>query len=185
MMLTLAQIPNITMNGYTTITNKPVQWKPLFRVFKFSDESLQDDSVYSPVLEKGKILPLNGEFSQAHLAEYFDRLFPVGTYVECRFEYNFLFTPVGISYTTEGDFEIFLEKIWSCLTGTNLYPYLLLSHFNQYANKGGELKTEHYHLLIPQAKASDLTFDRDLNRFFEKLQASKVVRTFVINTDLT
>lgn len=183
MMLILAQIPNITMNGYAMITNKPVQWKPLFRVFKFSDESLKDDSIYSPVLENGKILPLNGDFSQAHLADYFDRLFPVGNYVECRFEYDFLLAPVGITYTTDGDFEIFLEKIWNCLTGTSLYPYLLLSHFNQYAKKDGELKAEHYHLLIPQAKASDLTFDRDLNKFFEKLQETRLVRTLEINTD--
>lgn len=182
-MLTLAQIPNITMNGYVTITNKPVQWKNLFRMFKFSGENLQDDSIYSPVLENGKILPLQGEFSQAHLADYFDGLFPVGNYVECRFEYDFLLTPVGISYTTEGDFELFLGKIWDCLTGTSLYPYLLLSHFNQYAKKSGELKAEHYHLLIPQARTSDLTFDRDLNIFFEKLQSTNTVRVLEIKTD--
>lgn len=181
----LKDVPNIKINGIVKVTNKPVDWQTLFRVWNYSHEDTSCDSICSPILYNGQIvLSDETQYSVKFLAEKFYNALPYPYVIaDCKFEYDFSLTPVNLEYETDKEMEFFFNFINKCLENTGLYVFLMLSHFRQSANKKGDLKPEHYHFLIPQNDIDDEGFYQGIYRFIDNLKKERVIRRITVKVE--
>lgn len=180
----LRNIPNIRINGVIKITNSPIDWRTLFRVWNYKNEDTSCDSIYSLILQEGQIVFFDDTgYSINTLMEKFYNALPYPYVVaQCKFEYNFLFTPVNLEYDTDGEMEYFCNIINKCLKGTSLSVFLMLSHFKQSANKKGGLKPEHYHFIIPQT-VNDEDYQKGIYVFIDNLKKEKIFGKIIIEVE--
>jgi hypothetical protein len=180
----LRNVPNIKISGTIKVTNRPVDWKTMFRVWNYSREDMSCDSIYSPILHEGQIVPFEEVGGSANdLIDKFYNALPYPYVVaECKFEYDFIYAPVNLEYETDGEMQYFFNLVNSCLKSTGLSVFLMLSHFKQLANKKGKLKPEHYHILIPQTNDDD-SFERGIYFFNNSLKKEKIIRKIIVEVE--
>lgn len=172
----LHEIPHIKLNAEISV-NKPIidnELKNYFRLFKQTEENLEDDCVYSPLFDAPNLFVLDNDYADRM---YLYNVLQIKLPDRCTkfyLSYDFSYAPINIAYTTDGEYSFigtFLDKL---LTQTNLSLLLFVSHFNQIANKTSLcLKPEHFHGLI----GGDAS---DVEQFVKLLKAEKIINKVIV-----
>lgn len=153
----------------------------LFRLYKSPEETLSQDKIYSAFLDKEKVFIVGDDYGERiSMADMiYDALPHRSTLLYI--SYDFSYTPVNLRYGLDKEFAFVGEMIEKALKETNLSLELLISHFNQFANKvGTKLKNEHYHCLIGNPSLSKAELENEINTFLKKLAQNKIIKNINI-----
>lgn len=179
----LHEVPHIKINVdvYFDKENKRRDLDVLLRLYKSPEETLSQDEIHSPYLEKDTVFMVGDNYGEriGMADDLYDALPHSST--RLYFKYDFTNTPVNIEYKLDSEFAFVGRMIEKALIGTNLSLELLMSHFNQFANKSGtRLKDEHFHCLVGNPSMSKAELDYELNLFLENLKQNKIIKDITI-----
>ena len=172
----LHQIPHIKLNVDINV-NKTVAENELgncFRLFKQSEESLEGDCVYSPFFDSPNLFVLGDDYAnRMYLYNILREKLP-DKCTKLHIDYDFTFTPVCVTYTTEGEYLFIGTFLDLMLKDTNLSLLFFVSHFNQFGNKAGTfLKPEHFHAYISGEK-------EDIKIFVNNLKGNDLINKVTV-----
>lgn len=172
----LHEIPHIKLNAEISV-NKPIidnELKNYFRLFKQTEENLEDDCVYSPLFDAPNLFVLGNDYADRM---YLYNVLQIKLPDRCTklyLSYDFSYAPINNAYTTDGEYSFvgtFLDKL---LMQTNLSLLLFVSHFNQIGNKAKTyLKPEHFHGLIGGNTS-------DVEQFVKLLKVEKIINKVIV-----
>ena len=132
------------------------EFQNYFRTFKPAEESVEENSFYSPFFSRGDVIPMH--------EHYGDRVNPIDVIfnslqgMDCvylRIEYDFKFAAVNEEYITDGEFLRLKEILKKACQGTDFYIAFMVSHFNQLVGKPAYQEKEHYHILLGKSKDTE------------------------------
>lgn len=177
----LCEVPHIRLNAEIEF-NKKITENDLnnyFRIFKPQDETLEYDCIYSPFFDTDTPYVLGDDYaSRMALFNILCEKLPekaITLYVS----YDFSYAPVNLRYTTDGEFGYIGDILKQILPSTNLSLLMLVSHFNQFANKAGTaLKPEHYHILLDGKSEADMDFG--INQLVYELKKKQIFKKITL-----
>lgn len=172
----LNEIPHIQLHVDITLGRMLTEsdWNNYFRIYKSPDESLEDDCFCSPFFDSGRVYVLGNDYTNREIARDAIMKHFQTECIEVCMRYDFLRTPVNVPYELQDgeDYRQVGLMLEEALAGTNLSFGFFVSHFNQFANKSGVLKPEHYHVIII-GNTDD--FDCGINQFVNNLSKQKII----------
>ena len=123
-----------------------------FRLFKKREESLGDDSFFSPFFKNGEITPLYEDYGfRKDAMDAIVQALNGRTCISVCVTYDFRLAAVNEEYTTDGEFEYMKQVIEDATKTRGLSLVFMVSHFNQLVGKELAQKPEHYHILLEKA----------------------------------
>lgn len=174
----IRNIPNIRMKVTIEPFVKADKLFPnYFRLFKKPEEFVEDNHFFSPDFSGGYIFPMNEHYGDRKNAmDYILRQLDGEKCLSLYLSYDFSLAPVTEEYCTDGEFQYVKGLIERCLSGTELYLFFMVSHFNQLVGKPLHEKTEHYHVLIRKSRNfDDIEYDMAVSNFAEKLKSMELI----------
>lgn len=158
---------NVTLSDYQNY----------FRIYKKSEETVEENSYYSYFKGYECIFPMQEDFNiRSENAKFLCLTTEGNTYLKMRFKYDFSLAAVNAEYYTDGEFKHVKSMIDKALEGTNLFLCFMVSHFSQLAGKPLKAKTEHYHLLIGKTiEMSEEEYTKNVNLFISNLEFQNIM----------
>lgn len=143
-----------------------------FRIFKSSDENVEEDNFCSPFFAEGDVISMSEHYGDRKNAmEMISKALHKKVCIPVNLSYDFRLAAVHEEYCTEGEFQYMKRLIEKALNGTGLYLFFMVSHFNQIAGKPPRTKPEHYHLLLcGETKMDESEYNTAANRFVDNLR---------------
>lgn len=174
----IRNIPNIRMRATLEPFVKADKLFPnYFRLFKKPEEFVEENNFFSSNFSGGDIIPMNEHYGDRKNAmDYILRQLDGEKCLSLYLSYDFSLAPVTEEYCTDGEFKYVKDLIEKCLSGTDLYLFFMVSHFNQLVGKPLREKPEHYHALICKARSfDDIEYDVAVSEFADKLKGIDLI----------
>lgn len=154
-----------------------------FRIFKQENESLDEDSFYSPYFGSGATLTLGNHYGdRINAMNAIMKNIAVNSEwdINIYLSYDFRFTVPNIEYTTKNAFWEIKKLIENSLWGTELYLSFMVSHFNQLIGKTNRLKPEHYHILISSYN-KNMNIKNAIDIVEQKLSKHLIIENIIVS----
>lgn len=133
-----------------------------FRLFKKSEENIEDNEFFSPFFCENEIIsmPENYGIRKSALEEIYNYI-KNKTCLELDFRYDFRFVPPNVSYYMEDDFKKKKTIVENIAKECGLIIGVGVSHLEQIGAKDS-IKPEHYHFILCFNDNSIFNFNGDI-----------------------
>lgn len=120
-----------------------------FRLFKKREETLDEDSFFSPFFKGGAVTPMsNNYWVRKDAMNIIVQALKGKVCIPVCLTYDFRLAAVNEEYCTDGEFEYMKKITKEVAKELNLSVVFMVSHFNQLIGKELVRRPEHYHIML-------------------------------------